>query len=192
MSDGPHRSLPMRNGWKKLAERGDGKLHTPEQVSAAVPLALADDWKEERCDGFMKGVKNILLEGDQNTLFKPSKQETIDALRNLPGSGYPLRAMLRDALVQAVDDGHNGEAALVKGTADGLAIRCSAGARQVEEHYLLKSNENRATHVRGRIEDGAFRSDFDAMARSFCNLNKASSPSAINKYDSLDDGVPHP
>lgn len=192
MSDGPHRSLPMRNGWKKLAERGDGKLHTAEQVSAAVPLALADDWKEERCDGFIKGVKNILLGGDQNTLFKPSKEETIDALRKLPGSGYPLRGMLRDAFVQAVQDGHSGEAALVKGTADGLTIRCSAGARQVEEHYLLKSNENRATHVRGRIEDGASRADFNTMARAFCELNKPSGPSAASKYDSLDDGVPIP
>jgi hypothetical protein len=36
----------MRKGWKKLAERGDGKLHTAEQVRDAVPLALADDWRE--------------------------------------------------------------------------------------------------------------------------------------------------
>src|SRR4051812_18625867 len=99
----------MRNGWKKLAERGDGKLHTVEQVRDAVPFALADDWRDERCGDFMKQVKNVLLGADQNTLFKPSKDETVDALKKLPGSGYPMRRVLVDSLVQAVEDGHTGE-----------------------------------------------------------------------------------
>jgi hypothetical protein len=186
MSDGPHRSLPMRKGWKKLAERGDGKLHTAEQVRDAVPLALADDWRDERCDDFMKQAKAVLLGTDQDTLFKPSKDETADALRKLPGSGYPMRRILLDALVQAVEDGHTGERAMVKGAADALAIRCGAGVRQVEEHYLRASNERRATDVRTRIEEGASRSDFDAMARQFCKVEKAPTP---NKYDGLDEGV---
>jgi hypothetical protein len=176
----------MRKGWKKLAERGDGKLHTLEQVGDAVPFALADDWRDERCDEFMKQVKDVLLGTDQNNLFKPSKDETADALRKLPGAGYPLRRILVDALAQAVEDGHTGERAMLQGTADALAIRCSAGARQVEEHYLRASNERRAADVRTRIEEGASRSDFDAIARQFCKLEKASHP---NKYDGLDEGV---
>lgn len=186
MSDGPHRSLPMRKGWKKLAERGDGKLHTVEQVRDAVPVALADDWRDERCDDFMKHVKRVLLGTDQNTLFKPYKDETVDALRKLPGSGYPMRRILVDTLVRAVEDGHTGERAMLQGAADALAIRCSAGARQVEEHYLRDSNERRAADVRTRIEEGASQSDFNAMARQFCKLEKASPP---NKYDGLDEGV---
>ena len=70
MSDGPHRSLPMRKGWKKLAERGDGTLHSDEQVRDAVPLALTDDWREERCDDFMNHVKDVLLGSNQDTLFQ--------------------------------------------------------------------------------------------------------------------------
>lgn len=186
MSDGPHRSLSMRKGWKKLAERGDGKLHTAEQVRDAVPLALADDWREERCDDFIKHVKGVLLGDDQDILFKLTKDETVDALKRLPGSGYPMRRILTDALVQAVEDGHAGEQALVKGVADALAIRCSAGARQVEEHYLRASSERRAADVRERIEDGASRCDFDAMVRQFCKLEKGSPP---NRYDGLDEGV---
>jgi hypothetical protein len=176
----------MRKGWKKLAERGDGKLHTAEQVRDAVPLALADDWREERCDDFMKHVKDVLLGRDQDTLFKPSKNETADALKKLPGSGYPMRRILVDALVQAVEDGHAGERAMVKGATDALAIRCGAGARQVEEHYLRASSERRASDVRTRIEEGASQTDFGAMARQFCKLEKAA---PANKYDGLDEGV---
>jgi len=186
MSDGPHRSLPMRKGWKKLAERGDGKVHTAEQVRDAVPLALADDWHEERCDDFMKLVKGVLMGKDQDTLFKPTKDETVDALKKLPGAGYPMRRILVDTLAQAVEDGHTGEQAMAKGVADALAIRCGAGARQVEEHYLRASSERRAADVRTRIEEGASRSDFGTIARQFCKFEKASPP---NKYDGLDEGV---
>jgi hypothetical protein len=61
----------MRKGWKKLAERCDGKLHTAEQVRDAVPLALADDWRDERCDVFMKQVKDVLLGSGQDTSSNP-------------------------------------------------------------------------------------------------------------------------
>jgi hypothetical protein len=177
----------MRNGWRKLAERGDGRLHSSEQVSEAVPLALGDDWKEERCDDFVEAAKSILMGPDQNTLFKLSNDEIIQALRNLPGSGFPMRRTLLDSLVQAVEDGSVGEEALVKGTADALAIRGGSGARQVEEHYLRTSSENRANNVRSRIEDGIACSDFNAIAKQFCKLEK---PPASRKYDGLDEGVP--
>jgi hypothetical protein len=186
MSDGPHRSLPMRKAWKKLAERGDGKLHTADQVRDAVPLALADDWRFERCDNFMKQVRDVLLGTEQNTLFEPSREQMADAIRNLPGSGQPLRGILAATIAQAVEDGYSAEAAMLKGTADGFAIKCSAGARQVEEHYLRASSERRAVDVRTRIEDGAARSDFDSMAHQFCKVEKAAS---ANKYDGLDEGV---
>lgn len=186
MSDGPHRSLPMRKGWKKLAERGDGKLHTPEQVREAIPIALTDDWRAERCDDFMNEAKALLVGTDQNTLFKFSKAETLEALKNLRGSGFPMRQMLKDCLVQAVQNGNMGEAALIKGTADALPLKCSAGGRQVEEHYLRVSSDRRATHVRGRIEDGAASTDFNALARQFCKLEQAT---PAKRYDDIDEGV---
>jgi len=186
MSDGPHRSLPMRKGWKKLAERGDGKLHTADQVRDAVPAALADDWRAERCDSFIRQIRTLVLGTDQHTLFKPTKQETADAIRKLPGSGQPLRGILAATVAQAVEDGHTGEAALTKGSADALSIRCGAGARQVEEHYLRASSERRAVDVRTRIEEGASRSDFQSMARQLCKLEQ---PAPANRYDGLDEGV---
>jgi hypothetical protein len=186
MSDGPHRSLQMRKGWKKLAERGDGRLHTPEQVCEAVPLALGDDWREERCDDFMREAKRVLIGTGQNVLFEPSKDDTLEALKRLRGSGHPFRRVLLDSIVQAVEDGHTGEGALVKGTTDALAIRSGPGLRQVEEHYLRRSSERRAAHVRTRIEDGTSRVDFNAIARQFCKLD---TPSAPKKFDGLDEGV---
>jgi hypothetical protein len=176
----------MRNGWKKLAERGDGKLDTPERVCEAVPLALFDDWREERCDEFVRAAKEVLIGTDQKTFFEPSKDYILEALKKVPGSGYPFRRMLLDSITQAVEDGRTGQEALVKGTADALALRCGAGTRQVEEHYLRTSNERRASHIRGRIEEGVSQADFNAVARQFCKVDKPPSP---KKYDGLDEGV---
>ena len=44
MSDGPHRSLPMRQGWKRVAERGANDNFTTEQIAAAIVPALEQDW----------------------------------------------------------------------------------------------------------------------------------------------------
>ncbi|MGE3712096.1 MAG: hypothetical protein AB7G35_20820, partial [Hyphomicrobiaceae bacterium] len=46
MSDGPHRSLIMSKAWKRLAERADIKAFDPAEVCAAVPTALAEDWRD--------------------------------------------------------------------------------------------------------------------------------------------------
>ena len=44
MSDGPHKSLNMKPGWKKVAERADLAAFEPEQVSEKLMSALQDDW----------------------------------------------------------------------------------------------------------------------------------------------------
>ena len=94
-----------------------------------------------------------------------------------------MRRILLDALVQAVEDGHTGERAMVKGTADALAIRYGAGARgQVEEHYLRGSSERRAAEVRTRIES-ASQSDFETMARQICKTEKAPASEQVRRFE---------
>jgi hypothetical protein len=190
MSDGPHRSLPMRQAWRNLAERADRCAFEPEQVADAVPDALGDDWREEGCDAVVREVRAALGDGRQPSLFAGEKQDMIDALKKLSGAGYQLRRLVLDAVAQAVDDGFTGTDALVEGAANALAIRCGAGVRQVEEHYLRKSTDNRAANVRQRIEKGAAMSDFKGMARRFLKVDGGSNAApAKNQHDGLDDGV---
>ena len=47
MSDGPHRSLPMRKPWKDLAMRGDKAAYSASEVAEAATNALASDFKME-------------------------------------------------------------------------------------------------------------------------------------------------
>jgi len=189
MSDGPHRSLPMRQGWRNLAERGDKKAFEPDQVTDAVPEALGDDWRAERCDDLVREMQTLLGDNPQGSLFGQKKEDTVDALKKVSGAGYQLRRLLLDAVAQAVDDGLVGAEAVLEGTTNALGIRCGAGVRQVEEHYLRKSTERRAANVRSRIENGAALSDFRAIARRLLKVDGGSSAPPAKKHDSLDDGV---
>lgn len=47
MSDGPHRSLPMRKPWRELAMRGDKAAYSASEVAEAATNALASDFKME-------------------------------------------------------------------------------------------------------------------------------------------------
>ncbi len=60
MSDGPHRSLPMRNGWRKLAERAANTNFEPTEISEAIPIAIKDDWDAEGCDQTVRELRDIL------------------------------------------------------------------------------------------------------------------------------------
>jgi len=188
MSDGPYRSLPMRQGWRDLAERGDRAAFDCEQIADAVPGALRDDWSEERCDKLAEDLRRILGDSQQGSLFGRTKDDLLDAIKKLSGAGFQMQRLLIDAVTQAVDDGFSGSDAMVEGTANALAIRCAAGVRQVEEHYLRSRAAHRAAYMRGRLEDGAQRhSDFRAMARGVLKMDNGSN--APPKNDGLDDGV---
>jgi len=54
MSDGPHRTLPMRRGWKRLAKRADKSAFNAEDVKDAVE-DFAEEAKERVDDVIERG-----------------------------------------------------------------------------------------------------------------------------------------
>ncbi len=59
MSDGPHRSLPMRKPWKELAKRGDQSTYDSEQVAEAATRALVSDFRNEVSWSLINDLKSI-------------------------------------------------------------------------------------------------------------------------------------
>ena len=53
MSDGPHRSLPMRPQWKRLAERAHNQAFSVEEAGDAIVDAVSQDWTKEMPRGFI-------------------------------------------------------------------------------------------------------------------------------------------
>ena len=187
MSDGPHRSLNMPSGWKKLAERADNKAYAPEEVRDALPQALEQDWCAEVSDSTISQIRSIL--GDrQDSLFSDHQARRLEALRR-ETVGHNLTNTLLDYAIQATDRGLSGTEALKEAASNTLSDRAARGARQVEEHYYRKSSQGRAAYVRERIETGVTQSDMASIAGRFVGTGTSKGPRRPAKQTGLDDGV---
>jgi hypothetical protein len=189
MSDGPHKSLPMRNGWRKLAERAANTNFEPTEISEAIPLAVKDDWNAEGCDQTVRELRIILEDDRQGSLFGQEREDRIDALKDVSAAGFPLRRMLIESITQAAEDGQGAEHAVQAGVERALAERIVRGALQIEEHYLRGGDEATRT-IRGRIGRGVANISLKSLANQLMNPGDSFPPP--NKRDGVDDGPPLP
>ena len=187
MSDGPHRSLEMRRSWKKLAERADKNVFTQEDVREALEVALERDWRVEVPEILNRRVESILHD-TQISFFENQVVKQLEALRGV-AAGYPLGGMFLDYAIQAAEKGLTGDDGLKVACCNALEDRAMRRVRQVEEHYLRRSKQCRATHVRKRIQDTVIQSDFEAIADICLQMNKSENLRGLVRHTGLDDGV---
>jgi hypothetical protein len=187
MSDGPHRTLPMRNGWKRLAKRADKSAFNPQDVAEGVGPALAGDWTLEISREFLEGLHE-LCGGRQGSLFGAENDADFEALKRLAAGRGSLGGVLVDFAAQAMADGKSGEAALLEAAENALHDRAMRDMRSVEEHYLRESSARRAANVRSRMEKGVAAAGIGELAGKLLT-QPASSHSMPAKHDGIDDGV---
>ncbi len=185
MSDGPHRSLPMRLGWKHVAERGDKRAFTADEISHAIVPALAQDCRAEMQPGLIDRVYKAFRD-HETSLFKDGISKQLDGLRDIAGSG--IGRMVLDHAMLVAERGVTGRTGLEQALKNALADRAAKGARQVEEHYCRESSSPRAQKVRERIEEGIRGADIGGLVRQIIDADSPS-PRQPLRQEGLDDGV---
>ena len=186
MSDGPHRSLKMPRGWKKLAECADKKAYAPEEVRDALPAALEQDWRAEVSDRLCRQVGEILGESQKLAVRRPA-----DRTAGGSAQGYRWvqpRQCILDYAIQAAERGRTGDVALREAAGKALSDRAASGARQVEEHYHRETTQRRAAHVRGRIEAGVTQCDMAGIAGRVVGTDRTGGPRRPAKQTGIDEG----
>jgi hypothetical protein len=189
MSDGPHRSLPMRAAWKRVAERGDIPAYTPDEISERIVPALEQDWQQEVRPDFIADLTEVfsLRQG----LFPEAIDHALQSLSERAQCG--LERLLIDRAIHVSKQGEQDAAALESLACNALMERGSRGLLQVEEHYWRKSNLSRARRVRERLQEGLAlaRTDLAGATRRLLGIDrKAKSASASSdRRDGIDDGV---
>src|SRR5688572_3974216 len=103
MSDGPHRSLPMRPWWKQVALRADKSAFDVPECAEALTVALEREFAEELRPSFLEGLRNAY---DEPGLFSPA--ESIHLQKVAPESPLERRvfdniAVLSPAELSDVD-----------------------------------------------------------------------------------------
>ena len=80
MSDGPHKSLPMRRGWKKFSARADKAVFERDQVADAVGPALEGDWKQDVAP-HLAAIRDVVGDSEQASLFVDQSASELEALK---------------------------------------------------------------------------------------------------------------
>jgi hypothetical protein len=185
MSDGPHKSLPMRRGWKKVAEYAGNVTFASNEVCDAIVTAIEQDWRKDISLGLVGSIQDVL---GGATLFSEDRIQALEDLRQSVAGGA-MGHVLLDHVLYAVSDGKSGDTAFQEAVTRTAIDWSARRARQVEEHYLRKSSTENATIVRSRIEEAVQKASFTALASRL--LDAASRPvPRLVKHDGLDDGVP--
>ncbi|MBK9440986.1 MAG: hypothetical protein IPN53_06545 [Comamonadaceae bacterium] len=150
MSDGPHRSLPMRKPWRELAKCGDQGTYDAEQVIEAAAGALASDFKNEVKWSLIDALKSIFT-GRDNSLGLPeiALQELEDAKVLAAGSVFGMNAVAWS--IELITEGRFGLDAFYDAIGLAAKMRGFANVRSVEEHYLRESNQRRSENVSKRL-----------------------------------------
>jgi hypothetical protein len=187
MSDGPHRGLQMRRGWKRVAEFAYNPVYAPEEVCNKIISALHQDWRADIPRTLLSGVRDVLGE-EQGFLFKDQKIAQLESLGRL-AAGHGLGRTLIDCAIKALTDIGAGPDALLDAVKNTLLDRALRGARQVEEHYCRRSLTPRAQNVRLRIDDGIKNAAIDTLAHQILHRDSIPVWSPPAKQQGLDDGV---
>jgi hypothetical protein len=186
MSDGPHRSLPLRHAWKELAKRADKKAFDSQDVIDAIGPALERDCAFELSKEFMERLRTLCL--NPTPLFDSLANAEIEALKRLSAGRGSLGSVVADFTAQLLAEGKSGGDAVCEAMKLALHDRALRNARQIEEHYCRESSNRRAADVRSRIESAITRAGLDALAQRLAQ-QPAASTAAPPKHQSIDDGV---
>jgi len=179
----------MRKGWKAFAELADTPAFQTPEIAAALVDALSEDWREEVSPEVLNGLREALANSRQTGAFGTDLSSRLDELRRT-ATGKPLALTLIECADQIAAKGQSGDDALEHAARKALDLRISRGIRQVEEHYLRKTDEQRAASVRGRCEQAADGTSIDGIARSLTKIDPGAAPERASKKDGIDDGVP--
>lgn len=185
MSDGPHKSLPMKRAWKRVAECADNQAFSPEEIGAAMVPALEQDCHDELAPAFLHEIRDA-LEARESGLFK-SDPMWINGLRSVASNG------LERAILDNIDHGPSADAkaldvlrVAVEGVLRDRAARCE---RQIEEHYLRRRDAPRVAELRARIDRAIELTPMDTIAARVIDPGHSMSPRLNAKKSGLDDGV---
>ena len=186
MSDGPHRSLKMRPGWKRVARCADNDVFQVDEIRNAIIPALDEDFKGEVGEEFLSNLDRICSDRDES-LFKSDMEPQLEQLREQAGSG--LGSTVLDYANQLSKGGKAGQDTCLEAVKLALKDRAAGGGRHVEEHFLRKSTKRRAFKIRDRIEQGIKGAEIEGLARRILKRDGRKSSTRLQKRQGLDDGV---
>lgn len=184
MSDGPHRSLPMKPKWRNLAERAYNRNFDINDIATAMGPALVSDFRDETTPGFFSGLRGI-CEEQESLLIKDNVRERLEALRPEAGTGIGRR-VLDNVIRLSEQDELSVKTAIAAIERAGME-RIAKNARSMEEHAQRETSVSRASHMRPRLEEASAKASVTSIAKQMLQIEKPPSRSST-KRKGLEEG----
>ncbi len=187
MSDGPHKTLPMRRWWKETARVADNAAYAVEALADQAAAALFAEFRHEIGVVGLDALREVVGADGQARLFAETAVDELQQMRSALAD-TPLLGDLVDYARMALLDGQRGEDALIAALANALQERYGSTALQIEEHYLREAPQSRATHLRTRLEAPEIGRAIGDLARRLVSGDMPAQSSLVRREDGLDDG----
>ncbi|WP_423193150.1 hypothetical protein [Cupriavidus sp. H18C2] len=185
MSDGPYRSLPMRNVWKMVAKRGEELAYNSDEVAEATKRAVVSDWKNEVSHALIKALKNVFCLRENSLALPEVALEQLESARvKAGGSVFGMNAV--EWSIQLVHEGKFGMAGFLEAIGLAAKARCFANARSIDEHYIREASERKASDVREKLAGAISALKPQELGSILANPRVP----VLRKKDAIDEGVP--
>lgn len=189
MSDGPHRSLPLKKHWKDVAERASKPAYVASEIAEAFARAVA----LEAADAPFDSVRRLLGAGGEGSLFAGDREALAEQLESARAQcrGSAAGNALLDGAVQAVLEGEFGDAAFDRAAAHCVEKIVESHNRSIEEHYQRTAGDRSARFMRGRLREAAAIFQPAAIARDIARSGTVPNrPPRLDRHTGLDQGPP--
>jgi hypothetical protein len=186
MSDGPYRTLKMRQHWKQLLKRAYQRAFDAQDVVDAICPALERDCAWELPKDFHAALRDYCADSDAD-LFNDRNARLENLKRMAVGRGT-LGPVIADCAEEALRQGKSGQEAVDQAFYDGLTDRLARASLQMEEHVLRESGARKASDVRAQLNSAMSRAPVAALVEKL-SLASASSTAAPPKHTAIEDGV---
>lgn len=182
MSDGPHRSLPMRKHWKCLAERAGIPSFCPAEVQAALVVAL----RREFLEAPIQEVRAILNGAVQPTLWLDERVLNLEAARE-SCRGSAAGNMFIDCTIETVMSGMTGDTACQHALQNALGTHAQSCCRQIEEHHCRKEPRG-GPRVRARLNDARIQFRGAELSTELMSSQSSKASAHLSKHSGIDEG----
>ncbi|WP_183345855.1 hypothetical protein [Geomonas paludis] len=180
MSDGPHRSLPLRRHWKKVAELASKPAFSVGDVAALLRAALVKDLSSN----VLKQLQKIL-----NGLFAEDCKAQLEEVRN-QCRGSAMDNLLIDCAIEANTLGLTGDLACIAAVENSLQQYFLGVSRQVVEHYLRRAPAF-PVDMRKRLAEVGECASLPDLSKRILSGNGINPRSfSIQKQTGIDEGPP--
>lgn len=188
MSDGPFTSPLPKPCWNPVLERAANESFTIEQVSDAVPTALAAECGELP-KGFLEQLRELLKDDAQNSFLQARESGELDALHEAT-NGDALALLIVRWIDDALETGCEQRDAVVDALCKALGQCWGDRARMMEEHAQRDLPDRAiAQWVRGRLKDATpSPGDLRDIARAILKLEGKSIPRSPRKSTGIEQG----